>query len=926
MFPLKRFLQTGAALMYVTSIIRALIGALFSFLAELDVLASRLRGCHLRDRLSSSSVSVLYVLSLVSVVLVGGVLLCGVIGIGTGIDGVSEPTALSSTAAVDANGAMQPSETQSASRPSSTFETHEEQASRSIAFSQPNADTPDENDVVVRLEDDHVVTAAVADRMPSDPYVKTADEGKQLVVDKDSDYDYPVVQTKDGTVATVGDDGPPIARINNETDLVVLSDSGSIEDTVVVDRSDGFVKTKDGGTNVVVNGTSIKYADYKETEIRPTIQNVTDVNEGETIEIAAAFENQEWGSGERDVTVRLLDSESPQETVTRTIDIGGGERISEVLEYETKRGDHTADEIELAIDGNSDAADVSIGAAGAAVVDLETRGTVEGDALKVTAHLDRFGSVPEGKQDYPITLSINGTDVRTNVVTLAPDATTTETFTYETDRDDVPQVDVRVASPTDSASTTVPVVSRLERNHNIRTEVTETTIGDFSEPLDVSAIFWYSGEIPGGKTQFTANLTADGTVVDQRNITLTGSSAANATFSYELTESAPPIANATIETPAGVKSVGIDQQTAITFDEITDPAARNGQLTATVTVENRGETPGTETLTIEAQNPYAVESDGTYTASAPLKPSESFTETVTFDVTEDAPPNLELVASTTHASEVRAVEIRDNESQFEIETVSVDAGTSSTNPAVTATVRNTGGAAGTQDVTLTFDDDPIATESVSLEPDEERTLSGAVEPAETGTYSYGVTTDDDSVRDTTTVEPAADESSGIVGSVRDAVPLNGSRLPLLAASLFGLVLVGAVVVRYRSGSDDLQELQERMTGITALQPAARRLQQAARNARNLVSNGGSGSVVVQNDLPRTALVRVRVRSDGEVIFLEDFELAENGQRTLECLPDADQFEVGAGVDDIAAHEETYQRGTDEVGIVLQPDGITITEL
>ncbi|RKD95837.1 CARDB domain-containing protein [Halopiger aswanensis] len=762
--------------------------------------------------------------------------------------------------------------------------------------------------------------------MPSEPYVETADDGERLVVDKDSDYDYPVVQTEDGTVATVGDDGPPIARINNGTDLVVLSDSGSIEDTIIVDRSDGYVKTKDGGTNVVVNGTSIKYPEYKKTDVRPTIQNVTDVDEGETIEIAAEFENREWGSSKRDVTLRLLDSGTPQETVTRTIDIGAGEQISEVFEYETSRGDHTIDEVELAIDGHSDAADITIGAAGAAVVDLETRGTVEGDALEVTAHLDRFGTVPEGAQDYPITLSINGTEVRTNVVTLAPDATTTETFTYETDRDDVPQVDVRVSSPTDSASTTVPVLSRLEHDHNIRTEVTDTTIGGFGDTFDVSAVFWYSGDLPGGETAFTANLTADGTVVDQQDITLTGSSAANATFTHDLSESEPPVANATIETPAGVTPVEFEQETAITFDEITDPAARNGQLTATVTVENRGETPGKETLTIEAQNPYAVESDGTYTASAPLAPSESFTETVTFDVTEDAPPNLDLEASTTHASEVRTVEIRDNESRFEIETVSVDSGSDSTTPAVTATIRNTGGAAGTQDVTLTFDDESIATESVSLEPDDERTLSGTVDPAETGTYSYGVTTDDDSVRDTTTVEPAADDSPGVVGSVQDTISLNGSRLPLLAASLLGVVLVGAVVVGYRTDSGDLQELQERMSGMTALQPAAQKLQQAARNARNLVSNGGSGSVVVQNDLPRTALIRVRVRSNEEILFLEDFELDEDEQRTLECLPDADQFEVGAGVDDIAAHEETFQRGTGEVGIVLQPDGITITAL
>lgn len=794
------------------------------------------------------------------------------------------------------------------------------------ASDQTNADTPDDNDVVVRFADDHVVSGAAADRMPSDPYVTAGYDGEPLVVAENEKYDFPVVQTKDGTVATAGE--RPVVRVENETDLVVLDDTGSIDHTLVVDRDDGgLVKTDDKNTTVTVDGIgSVRYEPFDETDVKPEIQNVSDVDEGETLEVGVEFENREWGNNPNmDVDLKLLDSGEIHDEMSKTINISGGEQISETFEYNTTRYDYNADEIKIAVpeDGNTDTTDVTIGAAGAAVTGLETNDPIEGQTLEVTADIDRFGRIPDDDREYPIRLLINGSAVQTEVVTLAPDGSTTETFTYQTGADDVPEAEVTVSSPTDSASVDVPILSRADHDYNIQSEITDTRIGNLTDELEVDASFWYTGEMPGDETQFTANLTVDGTVEDQRSITLDGESRENATFTYTFNPNEPPITNASIVTPGETKPLSFESGSAITFDNVTDPVVRNGSMTATVTVENRGEVPGRETLTIEASNPYAVESDGTYTTSGPLETSESFTETVTFNVTEEAPPRLKLTASTTNATETYTVDVRDDEPRFEIENTTIaDATADGTSPAVSAAIRNTGGAAGTQDVTFTFDSKSIATDELTLEPDEVRTISAPVEQSASGTYSYGVTTADDSSSGTTTVEYSASSQTESPGS-EGILSLDTLAIPLLAVSLFGVVLGGAAIVKRRTDPDDLQELQERMT---ALQPAARKLQRAARNARNLVSNSGTGTVIVQNQLPRSALVRVRVRSDEEILFLEDFELDEDEQRTLECLPDADQFEVGTGVDDIAAHEETFRRGTGEVGIVLQPDGITISEL
>lgn len=778
-------------------------------------------------------------------------------------------------------------------------------------------DEPDPDDVVVRLEDDNVVTAAVADRMPSEPFVTAGDE--RLVVAEHDEYDMRIVQNADGEVATAG--GRAVRRISNETDLVVLDDRGSIRNTIVVNRETGVVETDDGEHNVKVDGAPVVYEESEETDVVPVIQNVTDVSEGDTLEVETQFRNPEWGDAtDLPVHLRLLSGNDVHENVTETISVDGGERTNATLSYETTHGDHDVSELEVETDGNIDRTSHSIGTAGAAVTITDTNEPVEGDNLSVTAEIERYGQIPAGEQDYPVNFFVNGTEVDTEVVSLEPGETTTETFTYETDRDDVPHVETKVASPSASDSTDVDVLLRMAHEQNVRSEIMNVSAGNQSEELVVNTSFWYDGSIPGNETEVPVEFTVDGAVEERRNVTLDGT-ATQTTFRHAFADDAPPIRNATIETPGQTNSLDLEHDVPVTFDDVTDPAARNETLSATVTAENRGDTPGRVPLTVAAENPYAVESNGTARTAASLEPGESMTETVNFNLTDDAPTELELRANTTTGVATESVEIRDNVARFEIENTTVRETPGSTNVTVLSTIRNAGGVTGTQDVQLAFDGTTLRTDSVTLEPDETTTISADV-AAEDGTYSYGAATDDDAVSATTDVDHS---SSGPLSGVLNAVSLDGFVMPLVALSVLGLVLGGAIVIKQRADPDDIpveipDEIHDR---VAALQPAARRLQSAARN---LVSNDGTGTVVVQNNLPRKALVRIRIRSADEILFLEDFELAADERRTLECLPSVDQFDVGSGVDDIAAHEETFDRDTREVGVVLQPDGITIAEL
>ncbi|SFB78762.1 hypothetical protein SAMN05444422_1026 [Halobiforma haloterrestris] len=795
---------------------------------------------------------------------------------------------------------------------------------------------PDDKRVVVRFEEDHVVSGSLEEDLPPEPAiaVNRSDGGyEDLIVDEHDDYDLEVVQTPDGEVAKVNGTRP-VYRVDDDPDLVVLDDEQEVVvDELQVSREDGLVRTVEGDEVVTVNGTPIEYPEYDYVDLGLEITDVENASEGESISVDVAVHNSRWADATGDdakMTFSLHDSDGnpkdPEEIedYTTTIDVDGDGNSSYTFTYDTERddNDYIFEEVrveiedrntdDVTVDGDSDTASVEIGAAGAAVFITNSTSTVEGGELSVTADIDRYGNEPEGSQTYPISLFIDGAEVETQVHTLAPGGETTTTFSYETDHNDVPETNVEVSSRTDSDSVDIPVVSREEHNRSIEAAITGTNVDqlNLTGELEVDTAFDYDGDIPGGETEFQAHFVVNGDVEDRRNVTLAGSDPTNETFVFARNETHPPIENVTIETPGEDASVEFDRRTDVTFTDVTDPAARNETLEATVSVEDVGETPGRDVLTIETTNPVAVD-NATRERTIVLEGGESTTETVTFELTEDAPPNLELRASTGDAVETTSVEVRDDVSRFVVEEVTLEgADDPDSGLDVTGTIRNAGGVSGAQTVQLTLDGEPIRTEEIVLEPDEEVTLSAGVPTSDEGTYAFGASTDDDEYSDTSVATATQTESAPDDEGSSLSLPVSPATLLVVLASIAGAIAVGAGVIKYR---DDPATVRAR----------ARQLRNTVLGA---VPFGDSGTVIVQNDLPRTSLVRVRVRSENDVVFVEDFELAENERRTFDCLPDAERFDVGAGVDDITSHEETFGEGTETVAIVLRPEGITIREL
>ncbi|MFC6719376.1 hypothetical protein ACFQGT_03675 [Natrialbaceae archaeon GCM10025810] len=814
------------------------------------------------------------------------------------------------------------------------------------ARAQNFGDDHDEDDLVsVRYDDEHVVSGERADDVPSDPYVRVNDSGLQddrLVVDEHGDDGHDVVQTTDGDVATVEHDGEEreIRRLSERNPDLVIVEDGRVLDELEVNRDEGIVQTVDGGQPVTVGNHSVVYEEYTDYSIE--IGEVDPVAEGETLEVPVTVRNDGYGPASDEAVLRLPTADGT-ENVTKEVSVDGGERANQTFEYETGDGDSRMDDVEVEIGSASDSAEVDVARAGVAVEVIETNTPVEGEDLELVAELERIGNVPDGAYEYVFGLRtydrygerVGGDDVG---VELEPGETLNRTFTYETTSEDVPEIEAELSSEDDSDSADVTVVPRDEWEDSIRASIANATVD--GDELEVDASFEYDGELPGGKTSFPANFTVDGERVDGTNVTIDNESAVNESFAHALNESERPVTEVGLETPGENDSVEFEREFAVDVVDVSNPVTRDDEVNATIEVENRGETPGRDTLEVEARDAVGIGSSETWERDLELGVGESTTENVSFNLSSGTPSNVEVRASTSDDDARETVNVRTDDPWFVLtETTVDDVEDEDDELVIESTVRNEGGSEGTQEVELEFDDESLSTEEVALEPDEEQTVSATVDPTpEPGAYAYAIGTENDATEGVVTVEESAvppdeksDTASGSSG-VLDGLPLPP---PWLVLALLGLIGVGGAVVAYRNDPSAVGDridalrsaLEDPQEAVTRIQAALRGLPAALQRlpavVRDRLGLGGNGNVVVENALPRPVRVRISIRTDSDVVFLEDFDLSDGERRVIECLPASGQFEVGTGVEDITAHTEVFQSGTDTVGIRYAPEGITI---
>lgn len=180
---------------------------------------------------------------------------------------------------------------------------------------------------------------------------------------------------------------------------------------------------------------------------------------------------------------------------------------------------------------------------------------------------------------------------------------------------------------------------------------------------------------------------------------------------------------------------------AIETFEPPDSVTVGETITAAYTLRNTGAEPTTELVQETVDGTVIADDEHT------VEPGETVTGTITYPTAADDTPSVDVGLTTAEASTTATVGVASpSEPGFSVSLTETPTGvTAGETVTVPYTVTNTGGAAGTQEVTLTIDDTTVASQSHSLE------AGGTV----TDEFTY-TTGDDDPPAVTATVASADD--------------------------------------------------------------------------------------------------------------------------------------------------------------------------
>jgi len=294
----------------------------------------------------------------------------------------------------------------------------------------------------------------------------------------------------------------------------------------------------------------------------------------------------------------------------------------------------------------------------------------------------------------------------------------------------------------------------------IELEGTELDADAVVEGSSLTATATYEND--GGPGSHTAELIADGDVVDSQTVTLDADDETTIDFAWTPDGTVGSEYDLAID-DTDLGSIEIVEPGTITLDEATFPdrVGSGAPYEFTVDLDNVAEETVIDTVAYERDDesvvtePVAVDPDGTTEILSDQTDADvgltiahevtvhDETLTGTSDVTD--PPEFEIDA-------VDAPDEVEPNEEFEL----------------TATIENTGGVEGTQTVSVSDDESAIESEELTIESGASEEVSIAVTETETGDYEYTVETDDEETTASVTVaetesDDDADDSDGLPG-------------------------------------------------------------------------------------------------------------------------------------------------------------------
>ena len=380
-----------------------------------------------------------------------------------------------------------------------------------------------------------------------------------------------------------------------------------------------------------------------------------------------------------------------------------------------------------------------------------------------------------GTQD--IVFSVNGSEAaRDESVSLDPDATTTGTFSYETDSEDPPAIDVTVASDDDSASDTVTVNAPAAFAVEIQDTNSPVTAG---QTVAVDVDVENTGDLEATQT-ISIDVDGVGSDIDTTDVTLSGGETTSRTLNWNTDFGDDGDVDLTVSSADDTvtETVTVEESDEDFFSpritSVDEAVTEGDEVTVDYEIKNTGAAQGTQDIVFAVDGETIATED-----SVQLDSTTTSTGTFTYTTTSNDPSNIDVEVSTDDdtASDTVTVNVpaafdvainNFNQPLIEGETLTVD-----------ATVSNTGDLEATQTIRLAVDPDQgdtfdttADTTTITLAGDESQsvTLTYTTATGDAEAIDFEVSSNEDREDRTVTVsEPAPASFDVAITDFDDAV-------------------------------------------------------------------------------------------------------------------------------------------------------------
>ncbi|GAB3031178.1 CARDB domain-containing protein [Natronobiforma cellulositropha] len=479
------------------------------------------------------------------------------------------------------------------------------------------------------------------------------------------------------------------------------------------------------------------------------------VEAGETLTVTATVENTGTAAGEQTVTLEV----GGEVRDTRTVSLDPDETDSVTLEWKTGDDDAGDHEVTISSDDDSASEPITVEAVAEAVfvVDaLETNAPVEaGETLTVTATVENTGTAA-GEQT--VALEVGGEVRDTRTVSLDPDETDSVTLEWKTGDDDAGDHEVTISSDDETVTKTVAVELPPESVFALE-GVDLTTPIDAGETVTVTATVENVGDAAG---ETAVTLEVGGEESDSRAVSLDPGETDTVALEWRTETAGEYDLTVSVGNDSTTETVVVDEpgqaELVVAALETNAPVEAGDTLTVTATVENTGTAAGEQTVSLE------VGGEVRDTRTVSLDPDETETVTLEWETGDDDVGDHDITVSSDDDSASEPITVDAvAEAVFVVDALEtntpIETGETLT---VTATVENTGTAAGEQTVILEIGGEVRDARTLVLEADATNTvtLEWETTTADTGEYDAVVVTDDAVVSEPVTVDDS-EEADGI---------------------------------------------------------------------------------------------------------------------------------------------------------------------